>query len=133
MKNRGLVKRSSKIFRWIARLWSLLVFIGAMLIAFTPDPTSSGQISVEDWFLLSLWGIAIFGLMVAWRWETIGGLITIVTMFFRELMWIVIKGNWLVNFLIIWLVVIPPAVLYILARQIDKGHNRVSGLGVGCV
>jgi hypothetical protein len=56
---------SVKIIRWIARIWSIGVFVVALLIIFTPDPYAIGPVPTEDWFLLSLWGVAILGLLVA--------------------------------------------------------------------
>jgi len=35
--------RSVKILRWIARMWSTLVFGVALLVILTPDPTPPNQ------------------------------------------------------------------------------------------
>jgi len=120
--------RSIKITRWIARIWSLLVFALAILIVSTPDPYTTEPVPASDWFLLSLWGVAILGLLVAWRWELLGGIITIATMFIRELAWVVLRGPWLVNFLIVWLLVVPPAILFLVAWKIErKAREGVAG------
>jgi len=107
------VPRSIKIIRWMARIWGILVFAGALLIVSTPDPYATEPVPASDWFLLSLWGVAILGLLVAWRWELVGGIITIATMFIRELAWVVLRGQWLVNFLLVWVLLVPPAILYL--------------------
>jgi hypothetical protein len=86
-------------------------------------------VPVEDWFLLSLWGVAILGLLVAWQWELVGATIAIVTMFVRELAWVILKGPWLAGFLMIWLLIIPPAILYLVAWSQERRAKRASGGG----
>ncbi|MFH2103623.1 MAG: hypothetical protein ABIJ39_09760 [Chloroflexota bacterium] len=74
--------------------------------------------------ILHLWGVAILGLLVAWRWEFVGGIITIATMFIRELAWVILRGPWLVNFLIIWAFVVPPAILFLVAWGLEKKAKK---------
>jgi hypothetical protein len=124
MSTANAIPRSIKIIRWIARIWSILVFVVALLIIFSPDPYATEPVPVADWFLLSLWGVAILGLLVAWRWELVGGIITIATMFIRELTWIILKGHWLVNFLIVWLFVVPPAILFLVAWGLERKAKK---------
>jgi len=124
MNNVKAAPRSVKIIRWIARIWSILIFVFVLMRIFIPDPYATEPVPAEDWFLLSLWGVAILGLLIAWRWERIGGIITIATMFFREIMWVVLKGGWLVNFLIIWFFVVPPAVLFLLAWRMERKTRK---------
>jgi hypothetical protein len=64
--------------------------------------------------------MAILGLLVAWRWELVGAAIAIGAMFVRELAWVILKGPWLVNFLIVWFFILPPAILYLLAWRSEK-------------
>jgi len=117
--------RAAAIMRWVARIWSLLIFAFALLKIFTPDPYATGDpIPADDQFLLALWGVAILGLLIAWRWEMVGGMITIATMFIRELAWVLLKGPWLVNFLIIWAVLVPPALLFIAAWRMERKAQR---------
>jgi hypothetical protein len=120
--------RRIKVIRWIARIWSLLVFVIVMLIVFTPDPNVTEPVPLEDWFLLSLWGVALLGLLIAWRWELAGGILTIAVMFVRELAWVVLKGPWLVNFLIVWLFLLPPAILFLVAGRAEGSVNPPTSL-----
>ena len=116
--------RSEKIIRWIARIWSILVFVFTLLRIITPDPYATEPVPISDWFLLSLWGVAILGLLIAWRWELIGGIITISIMFVRELIWVVLKGDWWVNFLIFWSFVVPPAILFLVAWRLGRKTQK---------
>ena len=119
--------RSVTITRWIARIWSFLVFAVAILEIFVPDPNATEPVPLADWFLLSLWGVAILGVLVAWRWELVGGIITIATMFIRELAWVILKGHWLVNFLIVWSFVVPTAILFLVAWGLERKRRYSLG------
>ena len=109
-----------KIVRWIARVWSLFALALALLIAFSPDPYAVNPIQPREIFMLSLWGMAILGLILAWRWERLGALLTIIIMPVRELVYILIYREWTINFLLIWALVIPPAVMYLLVWNRDR-------------
>jgi hypothetical protein len=114
---------TSSILRWIARVWSLLLAALALLMALTPDPSITEPVPFEDWFLLSFWGVAIVGLLIAWRWETVGAALAVASMILRELAWVVLKGQWIVNFLIVWALIIPPAILIIVAHRMESKRN----------
>jgi hypothetical protein len=120
MSTANIAPRSVRTVRWIARIWSALIFLFTMLRIFTPDPYATEPVPAADWFLLSLWGLAILGLLVAWRWELVGGIFSIAMMFFRELVWVILKGSWLVNFLIVWALVVPPAILFLFAWGLER-------------
>lgn len=76
-----------KILRWIARIWSLLSLIFALVIATSPDPYAVNPITAREFFMLSLWLIAILGLVLGWRFERLGVLITIIIMPEREILY----------------------------------------------
>ena len=114
------IPRFIKSTRWIARIWSLLVTAGILLIFFSPDSVDAGPIAPVDIFLLSLTGVALLGLFIAWRWELLGGIFTIAVLFFREVAWIVLKGNWEMGFLILWVLILPPAILFLIAWGLER-------------
>jgi hypothetical protein len=114
------------VARWVARVWSLLLAAFAFMMIVTPDPTITEPVPLQDYFLLSLWGLAIIGLLVAWRWERLGAWFTLGLMLFREIVWVVLKGDWMVSFLIVWAVVAPPAVLYLLAASREPVRAEVT-------
>ncbi len=94
MRHQRSVPRTASLARWVARVWSFIIFAGALIIVFSPDPDLTEPVPPVDWLLPGLWGVAILGLLIAWRWERIGGLISVAAMFFRELAWILLKGEW---------------------------------------
>lgn len=125
MRAANISSNSVKVIRWIARIWSSLVIAFTILRVFSPDPYATEPVPAEDIFLLSLWGLAILGLIVAWRWEQWGGLFTISIMFIREICWVILKGPWIVNFLIIWGFVVPPAILFMVASRLERKMKKI--------
>jgi hypothetical protein len=120
MNETNRVPRSAKNIRWIARLWSGVVFALAILEIVYPDPYATEPVPAADWFLLSLWGVAILGLAAAWRWEAIGATVAIVTLFLREIAFFLLKGFWHPAFLILWVLIIPPAILFLAAWGLTR-------------
>lgn len=88
-----------------------------------PDPYATEPVPAEDWFLLAFWIVAILGLLLSWRKELAGGILTIGVMFLREIAWVIIKGGWMLNFLFVWAFVVPPAVLFIIAATLDRRES----------
>jgi hypothetical protein len=109
-----------KILRWVARIWSLFALTIALMVVFTPDPYQVRPITPMEVFMLSFWGVAILGLVLAWRWERFGAMVTIITMPVRELVYFLMHRTWIVNFLLIWALVIPPAILYLIVSYLDQ-------------
>ena len=119
--------RASRAIRWIARGWSLLVAGFVVFMILSTDPYATEPVPAEDWLLLGFWGVAVLGLLIAWRWELQGAVITLASIFLRELAWVLIKGGWMVEFLIAWLFLAPPAVLYLLAGSKAKPAKGLPG------
>jgi len=116
--------RSVKTIRWIARIWSALVVAFALWI-FIPDSSSSGPIAAVDKFLLSLLGLTLLGLLIAWRWEFAGGIFAIATMIIRKIAWIILKGNWEIGFLFLWIFLLPPALMFIIAWKSENKAKKI--------
>jgi hypothetical protein len=124
MNMSNAIPRSVKIIRWTARIWSLLA-IGLGLLMLIPDSESAGPIAPVDIFLLSLTGLAMLGLLIAWRWERTGGIFTIGMLFIREIAWVILKGNWMLGFLVLWLFFLPPAIMFIIAWRLEKQAKKL--------
>ena len=109
------------VLRWVARIWSLFILIFALVIIFSPDPYATGEpISTSEFILLGLLGVSVLGLMIAWLRERLGALIAIGTMLVREVIFIIVEGRWYVNFLLFWLAILPPAVMYWFAWRMER-------------
>ncbi len=70
-------------------------------------------------------GVGDFGFAPARRWERLGALLTMLIMPIRELVYILVYREWTINFLLIWALVIPPAVMYLLAWYLDRKQQGV--------
>ncbi len=79
---------ATKVIRWIARIWSIVI-IGItllMLIGYAWNWVTTGKAdpyAVEDYppienLIPITLGLSVLGLGIAWRWEGLGGAITIV-------------------------------------------------------
>ncbi len=121
MNNKPPLPLKIRILRWIARIWSLSIFIFAVVMAFSPDPYATGEpISTEAYVVLGLWGLSAVGLLIAWLWERLGALVAIIALVLREVLYFMFYGSWILNFLLIWLAFIPPAVMYLLAWHMEQ-------------
>jgi hypothetical protein len=105
-----------RILRWIARIWSLLALADGLILAF-----GGGDNQVlKDWPLLALWGVAIISLLVAWKFELIGGITAIAFVILHDLVYLLVKGTWLQGFMILWALIIPPAVIFIISWELER-------------
>jgi len=80
--------RVTKRIRWIARIWGTLIIGIALLVLIgyagnwvttgKADPHAvEGYSPIENLIPITL-GLSVLGLGIAWRWEGLGGVITIV-------------------------------------------------------
>ena len=113
-----------KILRWIARIWGLVVFVFLMIRFISPDPHAVNPITLREGFMLSLWALTFLALVLAWRWERLAAWIAIFLLPVRELLYIFIYREWTINFLMIWAVVLPPALMYLIAWHSDRKSQQ---------
>jgi hypothetical protein len=116
-----------KRMRWIARAWSLLLLVLALAITFAPpvdetleppDPLVAVEpVPTIEYIALGAYGLAVFGLLLAWLWELPGGMVAIIAVLSHDMLFYVAKGflpQYLAGNLIVGLVFILPAALFIL-------------------
>jgi len=121
MSSTTKTERKLKIIRWVARIWTIPVVILALVAVLTPGLNVNAD--PNQWlssFFLVMWGIAVLGLVIGWRWELLGGLITIVTLVMRDTLYIIMGGTWVENILFVWLPLVPPAILFLIAWRMEK-------------
>jgi len=113
-----------KTIRWLARILGVLVVIFWILKILDPQSGDLQQVAPVDAFLLSLTGLALAGLLLAWRWELAGGIFTLVMLFIREIAWVILKGNWMIGFLILWVMIATPAILFVAAWRMERKERQ---------
>jgi hypothetical protein len=74
--------------------------------------------------LLALWGVAIISLLVAWKFELIGGITAIAFVILHDLVYLLVKGTWLNGFMILWALIIPPAVIFIISWVLERKAQK---------
>lgn len=68
-------RRSGAVLRWTARVWSLgtIILVLAFIVGEGDNP-----VGPDEWlgFLFFPFGICV-GMVLAWRWEALGGIVTV--------------------------------------------------------
>jgi hypothetical protein len=114
-------QKKIKIIRWIARIWSILaVLLAFVLLISTLMENGDEPPSTIFWMLFGLWFAAVLSLLVSWRWEIVGSVLAITALISREMAVFYLSGEFLVGFWMVWLPVLPPAILFILAWREDR-------------
>ena len=124
--------RPTRILRRVARVWSLVIvviggviFVGEILEWLGRDPA---MVQPYPWFenLMPLaMATAVLGLVIAWRWEVVGSVITIVSVLVVLVVFYGVIGGrgrapWIV--LVIMTPVLIPGVLYLVCGLREWGQ-----------
>lgn len=95
MKRMNRISRLIAFPRWIARIWGLLAFLTAVLVALGPDGVAASQpVPLIERMLFALYPIAALGLILAWRWELLGGALAVVCMLVEIIGFQLVKGGY---------------------------------------
>ena len=122
---------AARRIRWIARIWGSLVFVVALLIlaGYASSWITTGQAdpyATEDYPPIEnlpplLMLLAAFGSAIAWRWEGLGGAVTVVCQLVSLPILLIrwpLSGDfprYLVAPYGTWIVVIVPGVLFLVS------------------
>lgn len=121
MKSNEKMLKRIHIMRWAARIWSILAFsFGViLLISVLVEQRTEPQSSIY-WLLFGLWFASLLGLLAGWRWEMAGGVIALTSLISRELMYYFFSGQVLVSFWMVWLPILPAAVLFMETWRLEN-------------
>ncbi|MCI0410316.1 MAG: hypothetical protein L0191_17440 [Acidobacteria bacterium] len=65
------------VIRWIARIWSL-ASLGMLLFFLAGEEFHPERLTAPEWASLVFFPTGVtFGLVIAWRWEALGGAVTV--------------------------------------------------------
>jgi len=120
MKDNHRYKNIRRI-RWIARILSILIVILSItLLVSSALAAKNENLSLLYWLLLGMWCLSALCLGVAWRWELVGSILAVTALVSRELIYLFLSGQILVDFWQVWLPILFPAALFILARAQER-------------
>jgi hypothetical protein len=114
--------RAIKILRWIARVWGIIIAFVIIMIAVTPDPYATEPLKGIEAFYLGLYAVSALGLLIAWKWELIGALISIVAMLTQAISISIGEGFafYIKGIVLVELVFFIPAILFIVCWKLSK-------------
>ena len=88
------IKNSQPISRWVARIWSL-VSLGFVLLLFIGEGFNPVNLTLQEWLLSLFFPLGVcLGLILAWRWERLGGAITVLSFLAFYATHFVIRQQW---------------------------------------
>lgn len=127
MDERHIEKNSVVVIRWVARMWGSAIVALMVLFAFmhtvspdAPPPTGS------EWVGLAFFPLGVCaGLVLAWRWEGLGGGIAVGS-YLAFYAWMLVSGSGLPSGPYFSLAAIPGA-LFLLCWLLSRGgRSRAS-------
>ena len=129
MKNVSSSSKSVNILRWTARIFGtfIVLFISSIFIGAIIEKGSITVSNPAHYILLALWGISSIGILIAWKWEGIGGILGVIGILLSDLLnlfWI--QTPKMVGFLIGSLMWLLPSMVFILCwlKSKDKSNNN---------
>jgi hypothetical protein len=107
-----------RILRWAARIIALLVvaFFLMMFIGDSMGNNSDLPLTSRDYFIFSLFGIAMVGLVIGLWFEFTGGLIGLISTF-AHIIFLSAKGH---GGLLFFYLMLIPSILYLLSWYFNK-------------
>lgn len=117
------------VVRWIARVWSLLLLAAVVLMALTPDPNIVDPVPVTDWIELGFYGLALMGLLLAWRWEALGGAVALIGIIGQDVAFRLFRGEWfheMPGSYFLMLAFVLPAALFLICWFASRRAPRAS-------
>lgn len=105
--------RRLAILRWLARIWTLLLLILIIFVALDPGPEGIHHLPPLEYIPLGMTALAQLGLLLAFRWERLGGILALIGVAGIDLAYYLIHGTMngaLLNTSLLWGV---PAVVYL--------------------
>jgi hypothetical protein len=120
--------RAIQPVRWIARIWSLLTALLVLMVALGRDSQGGGgPVPLIEWLLLSLYAVAALGLLLAWRWEALGGWLAIGCMLVEIFGFRLVKGMWYPNyvgFAVPLVLFVLPGIFFVVSSAMS--HRRAA-------
>jgi hypothetical protein len=112
-------RKSFRLVRWIARVWSLVPILFGFMHVFAPDNDPNIVVPWTDWLALSLAAVCLAGLAIAWRWERLGGWIALGALAAFSAVFLITVERFFPVIVIFLIALGLPAVLFLVAARQD--------------
>jgi hypothetical protein len=109
-----------QVTRWVARIWSLGPILFALAEIIFPHSEEGVPIHWTDWLALSLAFISVSGLALAWRWERLGGWISVVALAIFLVIFLIFVERSFPAVLIFLVGIGVPAILFLISAYAGR-------------
>lgn len=115
--------------KWVARIYTILIFIVAVIVVADPAPLLNRHLILIDWLTLLLFpGVPLIGLLLAWRWEALGGAVTLISWLFHFFVKKFTVGVWFSDFgeLAAWFFAFAiPSLLFLISWTLSRSQSQI--------
>jgi len=108
------------VVRWVARIWSLGPILFALAEILFPHAEEGVIVPWTDWVTLSAAFISVIGLALAWRWERLGGWISLVALAVLLVLFLITVERSFPGVLIFLVGIGVPATLFLISAYADR-------------
>ena len=113
------------VVRWVARIWSLAPILFFLAEIIFPHSEEGVAIQWVEWVSLGLVATSVVGLALAWRWERLGGWISLGTLSVFLVVFLITNERAFPAFVILLAGIGVPAVLFLVSAY-GQGHTQES-------
>ena len=109
-----------RVTRWVARIWSLGPILFVLAEILFPHAEEGVPVPWTDYITLSLVFISVIGLAIAWRWERLGGWISIAALAVFLVLFLITVERSFPAVLIFMVGIGVPAALFLISAYADR-------------
>ena len=109
-----------RVTRWVARVWSLGPILFVLAEILFPHAEEGVPVPWTDWLALSMVFISVIGLALAWRWERLGGWISIAALAVFLVLFLITVERSFPAVLIFMVGIGVPAALFLISAYADR-------------
>ena len=117
------------VVRWVARIWSLAPVIIALVVIVFSRAEEGVTVPWTDWAALSLLAVSVIGLALAWRWQRLGGWISLGALVLFLIVFLITVERSFPTFVIFLVGIGVPAVLFLISAYGDNNRQQPTANG----